>query len=527
MEQFRPCAVMKYSQLMSLSLSGAFYACPITVECIVKRGLPQFNISGMTGSPASKSADRIKSAVLSCLRQFPLGSVLIHLAPVDILKKGGHFDLALAGSLLKALEAATPDSLLSSLPPDETLYIGELSLSGELRKLDMLYPFLLEAKRFGIQNIVLPAENFEQACVVRDLHLYPVRHLREITVPYKKSFPAGPAPDGGKTVNRLQFDKRKSLLDQLKISARIKRTLAVSAAGWHSILMIGPPGSGKSTLARELYSLIPAPNETEAMEILRMQNFLTGRIGSDYFQIQRPLRSPHHSCSSRSLTGGGIPLEPGEVTKANNGLLILDELAEFDRESLQSLREPLEERKIALARGSSSMILPSRFLLAATTNPCQCGHWKNPDAVCTCTAPSIRNYQNRIMGPLRDRIDIEVFVGNETVDAGDSLDLEEMEHWIETARLLQEKRFSGTPYRCNSDIASADLDLFCKFENEESVKIWKQIVSNPYSHRFSNGCRRLGRTIADLSGAAEIRSKDLLEALSYRCLDNFWQRTNP
>ena len=289
----------------------------------------------------------------------------------------------------------------------------------------------------------------------------------------------------------------------------------MSAAGWHSLLLVGPPGTGKSSVAREILNLLPNPSPEEALEIMILNEGLNN-------ETIRPMRNPHHSSTRRALIGGGVPIQIGEVSRAHNGVLILDELGEFDRTTLQALREPLETRSILISRGSYTVSLPARFLLCGTTNPCPCGNPQLRFVSCSCTNNQRKMYLNKFMGALRDRIDIEVYVEREIKERKDNTEIFKAQPFyqkilsdIKRAQLIQAERFQNTKLRYNSDIELKDIEYFAPLNNEEAKKDWDLIIhSTKISYRALLGIRRLARTIADLDGETEIRSSDLLEAAS-------------
>ncbi len=544
----------RYAALPALYLINPFQAVAITTEAMIRRGLPVFQISGL--SPAREIGDRIRSALLSCdapgLRSG--ANIQVNLAPVDLRKSGAYLDLSIAVSILQAFAAAAELAGSAGLDPadqqparaeapnGDTVYLGELSLDGRLLPVPRLPALLRESRRLGFRRAIVPASQLSEARLIRGIGVVGVESLAELMsgaasepgVSLKTSAAAGtrraerpPEAKGRPSADPVRLRLRgvapplSPLLDQLELDPGARRALAIAAAGWHSLILIGPPGTGKSSMARQLAPLLAPPDENECLEILIGGESRPEAASPDgLVEIARPVRAPHHSCTRSAMIGGGAPLAPGEITRAHHGVLLLDELAEFSRDTLQSLREPLENATVRLSRGRESACFPARFLLVATTNPCPCGRQRL--GRCECGPYEIRQYMNRILGPLRDRIDLEVRVegaseGDERI-AGD-----ELQRSVRAARFRQRARFVGTAIAWNGEIPAAELERYVPFTLEESRAEWREFVqSKRHSHRSLAGIRRVARTIADLEDSAEIRATDLQEALYYRCLDRYW-----
>lgn len=500
---------MRYARTRTLCKTGPFHARSVDVECSLKRGIPRILLSGLGRNQSA--TDRLRCALTGSGVTFPPLVVTINLAPADLPKKGGHLDLAMAASLLLALEEGKETSLLRSLPAQETIFLGELSLAGDVRRIDYLYVYLQTAASAGIRRIVLPAENFGSIPLPSNFIYYPVSSLTELLLPPRSSPVKISEPFESKPGN--------TKLDRLSLPSALKKALVVSAAGWHSILLAGPPGIGKSTAAREIYSLLSAPDEFEVLEILKVKEALGESFSKE---IARPFRNPHHTITSRALAGGGSPVEPGEITRAHCGLLVLDELAEFERTALQTLREPMQEEKICVVRQGEAMEMPSRFLLAGTTNPCPCGHQGNPARSCKCGPMEIRAYRNRIVGPLLDRFEMEFYFSSYINPEDEAVTESTINTWLENAVTMRKERFQNTALRFNHDIPPLELDHYCPLIGREAKEAWEMVSSQARSRRKITGIRRLARTIADLSGAAEIRAVDIIEAKTYLSLESFW-----
>ncbi len=520
-------------------MEGAFCAWPIQIEARLERGLPKFQIYGLAANHARETAERIRNALQATAISIPYMSISINLAPVDLRKKGAYLDLAIALSVLHALEYETeyqcpPSSAPGSKQKQEacqTLYVGELSLSGAVRPIQQLHAILWEARKAGFQRVVLPQEQYELAAMIPGLELRAIAKLQDLLPSSKTSASSvGIAQENSANQKLIIQPARPPLrMAHLQLGPRIVKAAALCAAGWHSMLLIGPPGCGKSSIAREIVSLLPPPSMEEAIEILIAQQS-EQKAGSplapkkeEIISISRPMRMPHHSITRRALVGGGSPIQAGEISRAHNGVLVLDELAEFSRESLQALREPLEQRKIELSKGEHALSLPAHFLLCASANPCPCGDISKRYERCACTDHYLRNYMSKFTGALRDRIDIEVWIGEQNKEANKPLASYDIAKSVACAQQIQAKRFAQTSLGFNADIADKDMDRYAPLQNQEAIQEWEGIIqSGKFSYRALARIRRLARTLADLEEAEDIRAQDLLEASSYRCLDSIW-----
>lgn len=473
---------MKYASTLTASRTPA--PALVEVETAVRRGIPRWSLN--SGAPGMM--DRVRSAILQSGFSIPFVTILSQVSA------GGralpHMDLALAASILQALDLVPSHS--------GALYVGELSLSGQLRAGTGTLWMLLEAKARGVTRVVLPSE-LRGSTLVPDLGYWFIDHLRGL---------AGP-PHFETARLKMEIRSPEPGFDFLELPSPVKRAFAAAAAGWHHCLLIGPPGTGKSTLASLLPSFLPPPDETEALEICALG---TGSLTAPE-PVQRPVRSPHHSASIVSLVGGSVPLQPGEATRAHNGVLILDELAEFSRQALQSLREPLSTGTLQLSRGRETAVLPARFLLAATTNPCPCGQMGNPAQKCSCKQGQSNAYLRRISGPLLDRIEIEMDLRPRKPDR--SLTTEVIQRQLAHARRAQDIRFKKNKYRFNGRVPAGEMDSM--IASADAKKEARALRSQ--SQRKLHGILRVARTLADLDQSEEVRAVHVSEAASFACVD--------
>lgn len=486
----------------------------IQIETIFRRGLPGFIISGLSSRRGREHNEKIRSAIMCSGIKWPIGHIQAHLSPADIHKSGAYLDLAIAVSIIRCIEKVNdPDSLLYN---DKTLFMGELSLNGEVLPIGKAANVSLAARALGFDNLVICQADLEFVKYSDVAKIVLIKDLKDIKQPLNQLQTTIP--------ERISFtnSSQPELPDSpAKLSRALARIITVCCAGNHSLLMIGPPGSGKSTIARLMHSMIPAAWPKQALELMNL-NFQKQHPGKKLY-IQRPLQSPHHSCTTRAMIGGGRPIRAGEITRAHHGILLLDELSEFKRDALQALREPMMDKCVYISRADQSQILPADFLLIATSNPCPCGFFGSDEKQCSCSCSALKHYMQLLLGPLRDRIEMEIFVGNiQTINSGQSTC--EIKSRIKELAEMQYKRFEGRDFYYNADIPAELLDTYCAIKSNEARQYWNHLRDkNCYSQRAMHAIRRLARTLADLDSATEIRAIDLAEAANLRLLDNFYQ----
>ncbi len=488
----------------------------VEVEVDIAAGLPAFTTVGLPEASVKESRERVKSAIKNSGYRFPDDRITVNLAPANIKKEGTGFDLPMALGILAAT-GVVPEASLSPF-----LFLGELSLDGRVKPVNGSLPMAIAGRRAGRRGIVVPFENRMEAAVVDGIGVYPIRTLAEAVEFLRGIRTVRPQTAD---IDRLFAEARPSSDDFFEVVGQehAKRALEVAAAGAHNLIMIGPPGSGKTMLSRRLPGILPPLTFMEAIETTKVFS-VVGLLKQDQALVTtRPFRAPHHTISDAGLIGGGHIPRPGEVSLAHNGVLFLDELPEYKKHVLEVLRQPLEDRRVTIARAATTITYPARFMLVAAMNPCPCGFLTDPRHPCRCTYPQIHRYRARISGPLMDRIDIHVEVPavaykDLAKEAAEEPSAQIRERVL-SARKIQEARFARARIFANSQMSNRHIKKFCRIDAASAALLESAVDRLGLSARAYSRILKIARTIADLAGEPEITADHVGEAIQYRSLD--------
>lgn len=506
-----------FAKINSIGLFG-LNTFAVTVEVEASKGLPSFDIVGLADASVRESRERIKSALRSSAIKMPSAKMMINLAPADVKKTGSVYDLPIAVALLRVAGLARDENL------DDSAFIGEVSLGGEIRGVQGVLPMVIMAQRSGLREIYVPAENVREASVVEGIDVYGVTSLTELAAHFGGRNTIPPAekyePPADSYFGTLDFA-------DVKGQEAAKRALELAAAGGHNALMIGPPGSGKSMLSKRMPSILPAMTFEESIETTNIHS-VAGLLDKEHPLVTaRPFRSPHHTVSAAGLSGGGSVPKPGEISLAHNGLLFLDELAEFSRPALEILRQPLEDQRVTISRVAGSITYPCSFMLIAAMNPCPCGYYGHPTRKCICSQKQVATYLSKISGPLLDRFDIHLEVAPVEFSDLSSADKEEasarIRERVQQARDIQNRRFRGTGITCNARMTPEILQEACPMTSDAKGLLENVFEKLGLSARAYDKILKVARTAADMENEDCIGKKHIALAVQYRSLDRkYW-----
>ena len=486
---------------------------PVLCQCDLSGGLPRFDVVGLPDSSVKESRDRVRAAIKNCGFEYPQRRITVNLAPGELKKEGPIYDLPMLMGVICASKQLPQ-------PPADACFIGELTLEGKVRPASGVLPMALAARDAGMRTLYVPAENAAEASVVEGLTVYPVHSVPQLTKHLTGEAPIEPQPAFVFANNRVSFPDFADVMGQ----EAVKRALEIAAAGSHHALMIGPPGSGKSMLAKRLPSILPDMTLEESLETSKVYS-VAGLLDSKTpMLVSRPFRSPHHTVSTAGMAGGGSGHpKPGEISLAHNGVLFLDELPEFKRDTVEVLRQPLEDGIVTVSRIAGTFTYPSQFMLVGAMNPCKCGYYGHPSGRCNCTEQSVRSYRKRISGPMLDRIDLHVQVNSvpyeQLRERKPAESSEAIRQRVNRARAIQRERFAGMGIHCNAQLEPGMMRKCCPLTQGAQALMAGAFDALGLSARAHDRILKVARTIADLAGEECISEMHIAEAIQYRSLD--------
>ena len=491
-----------------IGIKGIF----VEVEIIISNGIPSFTIVGLVDATVKEAKERVRGAIINSGFRYPNRRITMNLSPADIRKNGSHFDLPLAISILRSSQQIS--GYQNSI--DEYAFIGELSLSGEIKPVTGVLPMVMNLYEEGVKKVFVPWDNRMEASLIKGVQIFAPRNLREVVNHLENKQNLLPVKC------ESQFDENdKFELDysQVKGQEAAKRAISIAAAGLHGLLMVGSPSSGKTMLSKRIPSILPPMEYQDIIESTNIYSILGKLSEREPYIAKRPFRNPHYSISRAGLIGGGSYPKPGEVSLANKGVLFIDELAELKRDAIEALRVPLEEKKVNIVRNGNTVTFPADFLFIAGSNLCPCGYYSDPYHPCTCTPREVANYMKKISGPIMERIDLHIKLNTlkyEEFKSSKGKSSVEMRKEIVKAREIQKDRYKYYDVNVNAELDEKLIDKFCIVDSGGDMLLKAAFEKNIITPRTYSKTLKISRTIADMDGSIGIKQEHVAEALQYR-----------